>query len=66
MNSLFPNLHAAMDKRGVTTANLAKAIGRSEVIIQLKLRGVQDWTLTEALAICSYLNHSDLKFLFLR
>ena len=66
MNSLFPNLHTAMEKRGVTTANLAKAIGRSEVIVQLKMKGVLDWTLVEALTICQYLHCTDLKLLFLR
>lgn len=66
MNSLFPNLLAVMEKNGITVENLAKALGHSENVVQLKLSGVLDWTLTEALMICSYLNHYDLKLLFLR
>ena len=66
MDSLYPNLSAAMAKRGITIGNLAEVIGRSEEIVHLKLRGVMDWTLLEALAICRYLHYPDLKKLFLR
>lgn len=66
MNSLFPNLLAVMEKNGITVENLAKAIGHSEDIVQLKMSGVLDWTLVEALTICQYLHFTDLKLLFLR
>lgn len=66
MNSLYPNLDAAMAARGVSVWKLAEIVGRSEEIIHLKLRGVQDWTLSEALAICRYLQYPDFKKLFLR
>ena len=66
MDSLFPNLHAALKKRGVSIKDLAEVIGRSEEIVHLKLRGVREWTLLEALEICRYLQYPDLKTLFLR
>lgn len=66
MDSLYPNLDAAMATRGISIGNLAEIIGRSEEIVHLKLRGVRDWTLSEAVAICRYLQYSDLKKLFLR
>ena len=66
MDSLYPNLNMAMEKHDLSIGNLAKIIGRSEKIVQLKLRGVQEWTLTEAVTICRYFQCHDLKKLFLR
>jgi DNA-binding Xre family transcriptional regulator len=66
MNSLFPNLQAAMKQRGASIKNLADVIGLSEEIVHLKMRGVRDWTLSEALAICRYLHYPDFRNLFLR
>lgn len=64
MDSLYPNLDAAMEKHGITTKTIAEIICRSEEIVNLKLRGVMDWSLSEALAICRYLQYPDLKTLF--
>ena len=66
MDSLYPNLNESMTARGISIGNLAEIIGRSEEIVHLKLRGVRDWTLSEAVAICRYLQYPDLKKLFLR
>lgn len=66
MYSLYPNLNAAMEAHGVSIENLAKIIGRSEEIVRLKLRGVREWSLSEAVTICRYLQYHDLKKLFLR
>jgi DNA-binding Xre family transcriptional regulator len=66
MNSLFPNLVAAMEQRGVSNKNLAEAIGLSEDVVSFKMQGVVDWTLVEALTICQFLRFTDLKLLFLR
>ena len=64
MNSLFPNLQAAMEQRGASIKNLADVIGLSEEIVNLKMRGVREWTLSEALAICRYLKYPDFRKLF--
>lgn len=66
MDSLYPNLQAEMVTRGLSIGNLAEIIGRSEEIVHLKLRGVREWSLSEAVAICRYLQYHDLKKLFLR
>lgn len=66
MNSLYPNLQAAIAARGASIKNIADAIGLSEEITDLKLRGVREWTLSEALAICRYLHYPDFRNLFLR
>lgn len=66
MDSLYPNLRVAMEQQGVSIKMLADVIGRSEEIVHLKLRGVRDWTLKEALEICRYLQNPDLKTLFIR
>ena len=66
MQTVYPNLWAAMKQRGASIKNLADTIGVSEEIVHLKLRGVRDWTLSEALAICRYLRHPDFRNLFLR
>ena len=55
-----------MAARGVSVGKLAEIVGRSEEEIHLKLRGVRDWTLSEALAICRYLQYPDFRKLFLR
>ena len=66
MNSLFPNLVAAMEQRGVSVKAIANVIGRSEEVVHLKMLGVQDWMLSEALAICRYLQYPDFRKLFVR
>ena len=66
MQTVYPNLWAAMTRRGVSVENIADAIGLSEESVHLKLEGVQDWRLSEALAICRYLQYPDLRSLFLR
>jgi DNA-binding Xre family transcriptional regulator len=66
MQTVYPNLCAAMKQRGASVKNLADVIGVSEEIVHLKMRGVRDWTLSEALAICRYLRYPDFRNLFLR
>lgn len=66
MDSLFPNLRAAMKQRGASIKNLADLLGLSEEIVHLKMRGVREWTLKEALEVCRYLQYPDFKTLFLR
>lgn len=66
MDSLFPKLRAVMEARGASIKNLADAIGLSEEIVHLKLTGVLEWTLVEALNVCRYLHYPDLQGLFLR
>lgn len=66
MNPLYPNLQARMANRGVTVEALAGIIGLSEDVVYKKLEGVLEWTLTEAVAICRFLEHPDLRVLFLR
>lgn len=66
MDSLYPNLSATMENRGVSIRNLAEIIGLSEEVVRLKLRGTQDWGLSEAVAICHYFDHPDLRTLFVR
>lgn len=66
MDSLFPNLRAAMKQQGASIKDIADVIGLSEEIVHLKMRGVRDWTLLEALAICRCLRYRDFRNLFLR
>ena len=66
MHSLYPNLDTEMETQGVSIRNLAEIIGRSEEIVNLKLKGIQEWSLFEAVTICRYLQYPDLKKLFLR
>lgn len=63
---VYPNLQAEMVNRGVTVSDLAKIIARSEEIVQLKLSGVREWTLLEAVTICRHLMYPDFRKLFLR
>ena len=66
MNSLYPVLQVVMETRGVSIGTIAEIIGRSERTVRLKLNGVREWTLSEAVTICRYLQYHDLKKLFLR
>jgi hypothetical protein len=66
MKTVYPNLHQAMLDRGVTVNQIAEAISQSEEIVYLKLLGVREWNLLEAVTICRLLQYPDLKQLFLR
>lgn len=66
MNIVYPNLQKAMIDKGVTVRELSKLVGECEEIVYLKLQGVREWNLLEAVTICRYFQHSDLKALFLR
>ena len=66
MDSLYPILQAVMETKGVSIGTLAEIIGRSESIVQLKLSGVREWSLSEAVKICRYLQYHDIEQLFLR
>lgn len=66
MDSLYPNLNTAMEAHGLSIGSLAKIIGRSEEIVRLKLEGVLEWTLTEAVEICRYLQYPDITQLFVQ
>ena len=66
MRIVYPNLQEAMNDRGVSAKDLAALIDHSEEIVQLKLQGVREWTLVEAIMICRYLQCPDLRKLFLR
>lgn len=66
MESSYTNLSIAMKEQNVSVGDLAKLIGKSEEIVHLKLRGVRDWTLLEAITISRYLQYPDFKKLFLR
>lgn len=66
MNSLYPTLEAVMEQRGASVKNLADVTGLSEEVVHLKMRGVREWRLSEAIAICRYLKYSDFRKLFLR
>lgn len=66
MDSLYPILQVVMETQGVSIGAIAEVIGRSERIVRLKLSGVREWSLPEAVKICRYLQYHDLKKLFLR
>jgi hypothetical protein len=62
----YPNLQDAMDKNGVSVSDLAELLRLSKETVQKKLNCALDWSLTEAVTICGYLNQNNLKILFLR
>ena len=66
MRTVYPNLQAAMSDEGVSVHDLSELLGKSEEIVKLKLMGIRDWSLNEAVTICRYLLHPDLRVLFLR
>ena len=66
MPTAYPNLQEVMGEKGVTVEDLAKLIDNSEEITRLKMRGIREWTLSEALAVCRYLHYPDFRKLFLR
>lgn len=66
MRVVYPNLLVAMDNGGVTVSDLARIVSKSEEIVNLKLMGVREWTLLEAVTICRFFSYPDLRKLFLR
>lgn len=66
MDYLYPILQKTLETKGVSIESLAVIAGCGEKQVQLKLMGVLEWSLTEAVEICRYLQYPDIKTLFLR
>ena len=66
MQCVYTNLSIAMREQDVSVKDLAVLIDKSEEIVCLKLQGIREWTLSEAIAISRYLQYPDFKKLFLR
>ena len=62
----YPNLAKAMDERGFTVADLAALIGDTVGSVSMKIQGITEWTLTDALILYNTFNYSDITKLFLR
>ena len=62
----YPILYREMKRSGITTLDLANAIGAAEDTILSKIHGKAPWTLYEALIVCLMLNFSDIKQLFIQ
>lgn len=62
----YPNLAKAMEEKRVSIRNLADLIETDEETICLKIKGTLEWSLSEAITICRYLEHPDINLLFLR
>lgn len=65
MNSLYPNLVSRMRERNVSDEDIAALLGERAETVNLKFRGLIDWTLREAIIIGQFLNDTDLLRLFL-
>lgn len=52
---MFPNLRAEIARLGLTYAEVAKGIGRSESQFSLKMSGKTGWTLADAVAVKKFL-----------
>lgn len=66
MDSVYPNLCRELDKISFSEDCLATELNIPTDSVISKLRGESPWLLSEAISICSLLNISDVKFLFLR
>lgn len=64
--TVYPTLTKEMEEHGLTTYEVADMIGDNVGSVSLKLQGVIEWTLREAIVLCHYFDYSDIRKLFLR
>jgi hypothetical protein len=55
-----------MEDHSLTTRDIADIIGDNVGSVSLKLQGVIEWTLSEAVLLCHHFDYSDVRKLFLR
>ncbi len=60
------NLRQIMKEKNITVRALSRILGISEASVQNKMRGVSDWTLTEAETIMELFPQYTLSWLFKR
>lgn len=66
MITVYPVLRQRMKEHGVSSRKLAAALGIPKVAFDLKMMGIMQWSLTEAVNICCFFSIPDAEHLFVR
>lgn len=66
MTTAYPNLTREMKEHNISCVALADYLDLTYMATYRRLRGVTEWQLHEAIAICTLLECSDIEYLFLR
>ena len=64
--TIYPNLTRELKNRKLTVEIMAEDLGYSRSAMYRRMNGSIDWTLSEIVAICQYLENFDINTLFLR
>lgn len=64
--TVYPTLVKEMEEHGLTADDIGDLIGDTGPAVKLRLQGVAEWTLTEAILLCHTFDYSDIRELFLR
>lgn len=64
--TVYPTLAKEMEEHGLTTKDVADLIGDCVGSVCLKLQGVIEWTLSDAVRLCHHFDYPDIRKLFLR
>lgn len=66
MITLYPSLRQQMELHGVSAAELAAVAGVNVFVFYLKMYGIKQWTLAEALKISCFFRTPDIEQVFVR
>ncbi len=64
--TIYPNLTRELKNRKIAVEALAQDLGLSRSAMYRRLNGSTEWTLSEVVSICQYLENFDINTLFLR
>ena len=66
MITVYPVLRQRMKEHGVSAKELSAATGIPKVAFYLKMMGIMQWKLTDAVNICCFFSIPDTEHLFVR
>ena len=64
MQSIYPNLDKLMIDHNIDYTQLAKEVGLGNLAMYRRLKGIVNFSLPEALAVCRYFNNSNATEIF--
>ena len=66
MITVYPVLRQRMREHGISSKELAAVTGITRIAFQLKMWGIKQWSLCEAVRICCFFRTPDAEHLFVR
>ena len=64
LQSIYPNLDKQMADHNIDYTQLAREIGLGNLAMYRRLKGIVNWSLPEALAVCQFFDNANATELF--